>query len=383
MPSSPLTAVAPDAPIPHRKVIRSWTAPLGARSTGYAMLLTVVNLCLFAVWLVAAALAASPLLKLLCGAATGFFIGRLFILGHDACHQSFTVHRRLNTWLGRLVFLPSLTPYSLWNVGHNIVHHGYTNLKDVDFVWQPHTLAAFRALPAWRQRLERLYRSGYAPGLYYLVEMWWKRMYFPTKKVLPSQRREFLWDGLLVSAGALAWALALAWVARASQQSLSLVLLCAFVLPLVCWMTMIGFVVYVHHTHVEVDWHADKATWAAAQPFVSTTVHLKFGHGIDAALHHIMAHTAHHVDMSVPLYRLERVQALLEKMLPGRIVMQDFSWRWYFDTARRCKLYDYHRRCWTDFAGRPTSAAVPASASASAFVTSADATASSGQVGVK
>ena len=36
---------------------------------------------------------------------------------------------------------------------------------------------------------------------------------------------------------------------------------------------------------------------------------------------------------------------------------QNFSWRWYFDTARRCKLYDFAQRCWTDYAGRPTGTA--------------------------
>lgn len=60
---------------------------------------------------------------------------RLFVLGHDACHQSLTPHRRLNRWLGHLVFMPSLTPYSLWDLSHNVVHHGYTSLKDFDFVW--------------------------------------------------------------------------------------------------------------------------------------------------------------------------------------------------------------------------------------------------------
>jgi omega-6 fatty acid desaturase (delta-12 desaturase) len=40
----------------------------------------------------------------------GFIIGRLFILGHDARHQAFTPNRKLNTWLGRMLFMPSLTP---------------------------------------------------------------------------------------------------------------------------------------------------------------------------------------------------------------------------------------------------------------------------------
>ena len=49
--------------------------------------------------------------------------------------------------------------------------------------------------------------------------------------------------------------------------------------------------------------------------------------------------------------------ALLAVSQAGLIVIQPFSWRWYFDTARRCKLYDFAGRCWTDYAGRPTSTA--------------------------
>ncbi|MBC7416359.1 MAG: fatty acid desaturase [Herminiimonas sp.] len=350
----------PDAPLPHRKVIRSWTTPLSSRSTWRALLLSAFDLGLLTFALAAAAWLQAPLAKLVCGLVAGLVIGRLFILGHDACHQSFTVHRRLNSWLGRLLFLPSLTPYSLWSVGHNVVHHGYTNLKDFDFVWQPLSLQEFDALSPWRQRLERIYRSGWAPGLYYVIEMWWKRMYFPSKKQMPTRRASFVWDGLLVTGAAVLWLGAMLWIAGATGQSLPLQALTTFVVPLVSWMTLIGFVVYVHHTHVDVAWYQDKAAWAAAQPFVTTTVHLKFGCGFGSVLHHIMEHTAHHVDMSVPLYRLKGVQQLLEDKLPGHIVIQKFSLGWYRETARRCKLYDYERRCWTDYSGQPTSASLVA-----------------------
>src|ERR1700756_4963453 len=116
------------------------------------------------------------------------------------CHQSSPPHRRLNGWLGRLAFLPSLTPYSLWDVGHNVVHHGYTNLKDFDMVWQPHTLETYAALPAWRRALYRLYRSGWAPWLYYLVEIWWLRMFFPSERHMPSRRPIFFADCALALA---------------------------------------------------------------------------------------------------------------------------------------------------------------------------------------
>jgi omega-6 fatty acid desaturase (delta-12 desaturase) len=84
------------------------------------------------------------LVKVLFGIVAGFITGRIFILGHDACHQSFTPYRNLNKVLGRIAFLPSLTPYSLWDIGHNVVHHGQTNLKGFDFVWAP--LAKIKAL---------------------------------------------------------------------------------------------------------------------------------------------------------------------------------------------------------------------------------------------
>lgn len=347
------------APLPPRKTLRAWMAPLAARDTRYALSLVAIDSLAFTLAIAATIWAPVLALKLLFGLLAGFVIGRLFILGHDACHQSFTRHRRLNRWLGRFVFLPSLTPYSLWATGHNVVHHGYTNLKDFDFVWQPKTLSEFRALPRWRRALERAYRSAWVPWLYYLVEVWWLRMYFPSRRHMPTRRPEFFWDCMLVSSGAVLWLGLLALAAVLSGQSLWITWLAGFVVPFLAWNAMIGFVVYVHHTHPAVEWHDDKSAWANAQPFVSTTVHLRFrpllGIDMGGLLHHITEHTAHHVDMGVPLYRLRDAQALLEAALPGRIIVQTFSWRWYADTARRCKLYDYERRCWTDFEGRRTS----------------------------
>src|SRR5690348_2524314 len=73
----------------------------------------------------------------LAGSLAGVGIAMLFVVGHDACHGSFTPSRRLNWWIGRLAFLPSLTPFIGWEIGHNQTHHVYTNLKGRDYVWAP------------------------------------------------------------------------------------------------------------------------------------------------------------------------------------------------------------------------------------------------------
>jgi len=340
--------------IPHRKVIRSWLAPISTPRTARALVLVGVDLLLYVgafAWVV---MASSLLVKMLAAVCLGTVISRLFILGHDACHQSLTAHRTLNRWIGRLVFLPSLTPYSLWEIGHNVVHHGYTNLKDFDFVWQPMNLATYRSASPWRRGLERVYRSGWAPWLYYLVEIWWTRMMFPARRHMPTRRRAFLLDCVMVSAYGIAWLGLLIALAFATGQSAVVLLLLGGVVPFLVWNGFIGFVVYVHHTHPAVSWYADKASWSAASPFVSTTVHLTFRSPMSRVLHHILEHTAHHVDMSVPLYRLRAAQALLEERLAGYIVVQPFTWRWYRSTARSCKLYDYAARRWTNFDGMPS-----------------------------
>ena len=205
--------------IPSRRQIRSWLTPLSERSTVHALALVAVDIALFAAALAATVLAPHAWMQVLAAVATGLVIGRLFILGHDACHQSLTSNRTLNRWLGRLVFLPSLTPYSLWEVGHNVVHHGYTNLRGFDFVWQPCSLQEFEALSPARRVLERIYRSGWAPWLYYLVEIWWTRMLFPNRRAMPTRRAVFVQDGLLVTAFAALWIAGLAFAARATGQS--------------------------------------------------------------------------------------------------------------------------------------------------------------------
>ena len=350
-----LQPIPTDQPLPHRKIIREWLLPLSERSTLRAFVLLLTDTALF-MGLVAGTVAFEAVwLKLLCGLAAGFVIGRLFILGHDACHQSLTPHRELNKWIGRYAFLYSLTPYSLWDTGHNVVHHGYTNLKGVDFVWTPLTTEEFEALSPMQRLLERAYRSGWAPGLYYMIEIWWNKMVFPNEKNMPTRRPIFTKDCLLITAFGAAWVAVMVWAAIATQQTIGYILLMGFVVPFFFWVTMIGFVVYVHHTHVDVSWHEERTGWSKASPFVSTTVHLTFPFNIGALMHHIMEHTAHHLDMSIPLYKLKQAQSKLEELLPERIIVQPFSWSWYVQTARDCKLYDFKTDSWTTYDGKVTS----------------------------
>ena len=335
--------------LPSRKELRTALLAFSEKSTTTALRLIAVDYALF---LAGVGIVAAPthwLVKLAASLLVWVQIARLFIIGHDACHQSLTANRSLNKWLGKRVFLPSLTPFKLWELGHNMAHHGFTNLRGKDYVWAPFSPAEFALLPRTRQWLERCYRSGSGHWLYYLVELWWKKLYFPSHKQVGGKRSLFMGDCLTVSAFGLAWLVGLVAAAYLTQQSAWLLVALGFVLPFMLWNGLMGFVIYVHHTDPEVQWYQDGAAWAKAQPHLTATIHIQFPRLIGAVLHNIMEHPAHHLDMTIPLYQLQAAQKQLNALVPGQILKRKFSWNQYWHCARICKLYDYQTGQWVRF----------------------------------
>jgi omega-6 fatty acid desaturase (delta-12 desaturase) len=312
------------------------------------------DITMFAAVMAGVVLLEAPALKVVLGALAGLQIARLFVIGHDACHQSLFTDRRVNRWMGRLVFLPSLTTFGLWESGHNLGHHVFTNLRGRDYVWTPLSRAEYEAKSTLGRGLERFYRSGYGCWAYYLIELWWKKLLFPPRDLRPLKRGPFLADLALVVSFAAVWLGGLTGLGMYTGQSVMLLLATGFVLPFFVWTSLMGSVIYFHHTHPDLAWYDDPVEWEAARNEATTTVLITLPLGIGAALHHIMDHPAHHLDVRIPLYRLKAAQKHLNDQ-PTRILTQPLTTQHIRNCTQRCKLYDYERHQWTDFAGRPTS----------------------------
>jgi acyl-lipid omega-6 desaturase (Delta-12 desaturase) len=283
----------------------------------------------------------------LCGWAEAASMAMLFVVGHDACHGSLTANPVWNRWIGTLAFLPTLTPFSAWELGHNQTHHVYTNLRTQDYVWRPFTKREFDALPRWRRGLERLYRSLPGIGLYYLVEVWWRRLFFACEGPDGRLRRRDLHNSLLCSVFLLAVS-AIAfrtggWPAVAT----------AVLWPFLAWNWVMSWAIFEHHTHPDVPWFDNPEAWRNAQAQTRCTVHLVLPKILDAILHRIMQHTAHHLDVTVPLYGLVEAQRALEAEPAVGIVVYRWTPFTTLQHLRICKLYDFERRCWTGFDGVP------------------------------
>jgi acyl-lipid omega-6 desaturase (Delta-12 desaturase) len=276
------------------------------------------------------------------------FIARLFVLGHDACHGSLFRSRAANRFFGRILFLPSLTPFAPWETGHNSTHHGYSNLKGHDYVWTPYSPEEWRHLPAGRRRLERIYRSPWGLGAYYGLEIWWRRLFFPDPRGMRSYRTGYFWDSVLVASflalqGVAVWRIAPSeWRFAALGFTLAL--------PLVLWNYLMAFAIHCHHTHPEVRWFESRADWTFYEAQVRSTIQTTIPGGAGWLFHHIFEHTAHHVDTGIPFYRLRGAQRKLEELCGADIVrMEPFSVRTFLSHLRACQLYDYRNHRWLRF----------------------------------
>ena len=356
---------APGARRPDVPAVRGQLPPAVLRRSRLAGVTFVVGAAgLYAALVAGAVLAPYWPAQLACGIAAGFLIGTLFTVAHDACHGSFTGSDRLNRLLGRLCFLPSLTPFTSWEYAHNRIHHSYTNLRGRDYAWAPFSKAEFDRLPRLRQWLERHYRSWFGMGTYYLVEYWWKHLLFPpaAERAEMGHRRAFVLDRLLVAGFLLAQVAALwAWVAsaepadrEAALTSFAGLVVAAVVVPFLVWNWLMGFIIFQHHNHPRVAWYASREEWDFFAAQVESTTHVQLPWAFEWVSGSIMQHTAHHVNPKVPLYHLTAAQHALEQAYPATIVAERWTMLSLARTLARCKLYDYENHRWLNFRGRGT-----------------------------
>jgi omega-6 fatty acid desaturase (delta-12 desaturase) len=335
--------------------LRGHLSPYRRSSLARALLHLGVSAAVYAAAFYVAIAGSSILVRLVAGALAGLFSGNLFMIGHDACHGSYTRSKALNQVLGRIAFLPSYHPYSIWEHSHNRTHHVYTNLRGKDFVWAPLSKGEYDALPAVGRLFYRAYRTPLGIALYYPLELWRERLFFPRREFLDRPRRTYTLDSLLVASFMTGQAAAIVLLGGPGLGAWLSGVVLGVALPWLVFGWLIGFVVYFNHTHPAVIWFGDREAWSFHEGTLRGTVHLQFPGWTRFFASNIMAHLAHHVEPRVPLVRLRAAQERLEELLPGQVVVQAWSVKELLRVLRVCRLYDFEARCWTDYDGRPTS----------------------------
>ncbi len=291
--------------------------------------------------------------KIACSIFAGLKIANLATLGHDAAHGSLTPNALLNRVLGIVVFMPGLTNWALWIYEHHKRHHPYTNGALVD-TYTPLSKSEYDALPPWRRALKRIHRNplGLGFGVYYIVERWWEVKLLPRAGV-PEKFRASAWRHFAFLMTYLAGFLGLLAAAPfySETSSISAIVL-GFLVPFYVWMELMSGSLYFQHTDPGIPWIKSEAE-RRRLPVEALTLHLSFPSWFSRYMHHVYDHAAHHVQPAIPCYRLHGAQLLLNRLSP-HCVSRRFTFGLFWDTLRRCKLYDYERHRWLDFDGKPT-----------------------------
>lgn len=294
----------------------------------------------------------------------GVFTGALLVVGHDACHHALTPFRLLNRFLGTLAFLPSLHAYSLWDLSHNRLHHRYLNRRGKDYAWEPLTPDEYARLSVWQRLRYRLYRTAAGHFFYYLVEIWWRKIFYPRSAEIGGYAREYRLDLAAVTVWMIAWPAALVglrFVATGFVPTAGDAVQTVFVsalLPFLVFNVVNSSSLYLQHTHPGVAWYREEDDVDPETIQIRSAVHLILPWLPDSQYHRIMHHTAHHLRPGIPCYRLKESQALLESRR-SEVIVERYTPGYHWRTLATCKLFDLDRRCWTDYDGVPTGPSIP------------------------
>lgn len=337
------------------KQLRSAIAKYAKPNTTLALLIFITDVLLYVAAISGTIFFENIILRIFCGIFAGLRIGTLFLVSHDAAHDSYTGSRLLNRIIGRICFLPSLHNYSLWVIAHNRLHHQSPNLKGINS-WSPHSKDEYDNLSFFGRIIEQFYRSPFGIWLNYMIERWWKNKFFPYKRIVGKYKIIHWLDFALIVTYLVAFMSMLIYLGNnLSYTSPSELLLFSFSIPFLVSNFLIGVTVYQHHTHESIPWfdsETEKEKFVAQEEI---TMHVQYPRWYNIISNNAMEHTAHHIDPRVPLYNLAKAQKVVSKLIGDGMVTIPFSVKSFLRTMSICKLYDYRNHCWLDFEGHPTS----------------------------
>ena len=276
----------------------------------------------------------------------GIAVSAMFVIGHDAAHEALLPSDRLNRFVALVFLLPSLHVRDGWVFGHNRVHHGFTVKRGMDFVWHPVTPEEYALMSRSRRLLHRLEWSWAGAGVYYLRNVWWKKMIRftpPTRSApgVPRDRRIVLGYFIASSAGSLV----LGWNQHATVLSALWMWARIVVVPFLVFSWIIGATVHIHHVQPDLHWYEGKNWTRSKAQLIGTTV-MRAPWLIDVALHHIFVHVPHHVDARIPCYELSNAAKAIDTAYPGIVQERPFHFRDYIRATRACKLFDFETSRW-------------------------------------
>jgi len=276
-------------------------------------------------------LSSAFLVSLFLAAIIGILSLRLFSLMHDCSHYAYFTSRKANEWVGVGLGLLTLTPFFYWKYFH-LKHHGATGNLDRrgwgDIL--TYTVEEYQNLSPRERFVYRAYRS---PWVYLLAGPF---IYFFILMRNPFSVRRGSRERLSCHVVNLAWISAYAAMMVAGVD-LARFFACQMMTTLVAG--SIGlWLFYVQHQFETTYWKHSK-DWDFYQAAWYGSSYLELPRAAEWLIASVNLHNVHHLDASVPNYRLrERMDSLPEAFGAGSTRSLAAALK-----AFRLKLWDENR----------------------------------------
>ncbi len=279
------------------KELAPYYAPSHMRSA-FELAITAIG---FVVLWVAAwwALSISYWLSLTLSVAAGTFLLRLFVIQHDCGHGAFFRTKPLNTWVGRVLGVFTLTPYAVWQRSHAL-HHGTSGdlgrrgWGDIDTL----TVREYLALAPVRRLAYRIYRHplvlfGLGPTYNFLF-----------RNRVPVG---FMGSGARYWISAMTTNIALVFVVGMVIYFVGLGPFLLVHVPVVLVATTVGvWLFYVQHQFEDTYWDEGEA-WSLGNAALKGSSYYLLPRAIGWIAGNINIHHVHHLNSRIPFYRLPHI----------------------------------------------------------------------------
>ena len=247
--------------------------------------------------------------------AAGFVV-RLFMIQHDCGHGSMFSSRIANDWIGRIIGVITLTPYSNWRQSHGVHHATSGNLDRrgmgaVDML----TVQEYAALPRRRQLLYRLYRHplvlfGLAPSYLFFLQ---QRLPVGFMRAGPGH-----WIGVMGANLAIAGFIGVG-VSLFGAASFLLI----YIPTLMIAATIGVWLFYVQHQFERTLW-ARQPEWDLHDAALYGSSYYDLPAVLRWFTANIGVHHVHHLNSRIPFYRMDEVlRAFPQLRQIGRMTLGD------------------------------------------------------------
>jgi len=227
--------------------------------------------------------------------AAGFLV-RLFIIQHDCSHGAFFKQKKLNEWVGRVIGVVTMTPFSIWKRAH-LTHHassGNLEKRGIGDIYML-TVAEYKASSPKAKFLYRLYRHPIVMFLIGPIYVFLIAQRLPDKFMRKQPKYWFSAMGTNLFIAALIGSIIYFFGLKA--------FLLVYV-PMVVVAGAIGvWMFFVQHQFEDTQWDGD-ADWDRNDAAIFGSSHYDLPKPLRWLTGNIGIHHVHHLNSRIPFYRL-------------------------------------------------------------------------------